>query len=193
MPYRIFKSFPALFLLLLYVKYGPLNWELLQWPNRLPVQSNYYMSISQPIKIASWFCNLPLIRLVVWISIVVLFALSSLVKLVKSHSYKESLLSPKWVNFWKIFQQLLSPLRPWRKQAPLIAAECDKMLSTYYVSQFLRFSDPPSPLHQQSSAIAWSPLPPSSAFVSIWPTPPLSMHSRKTHFLLWNDNCILVV
>ena len=57
-----------------------------------------------------------------------------------------------------------------------------KGLSTYYVSQFHWFSDPPSPPRQQSSAIAWPPLPPSSVFVSIWPTPPLSMHSRKTHF-----------
>ena len=46
-----------------------------------------------------------------------------------------------------------------------------KGLFTYYVSQNQGFLDPPSPLCQQWSAFGLPPLPPSSAFVSIYPTP----------------------
>ena len=55
---------------------------------------------------------------------------------------------------------------------------CVKGLSTYYVSQFRGFADPPSPPRQQSSAIA---LPPSSAMVSICLTPPPPLVSLRQH------------
>ena len=54
----------------------------------------------------------------------------------------------------------------------------NKGLFTYYVSQFRRFSDPPSPPRPQSSAFG---------------RPPLSKYSRKTLFLILNNNGILVV
>ena len=57
----------------------------------------------------------------------------------------------------------------------------DKGLSTYYVSQFRGFADPPSPPRQQSSAIALPPLPPSSAMVSICLTPPPPLVSLRQH------------
>ena len=47
-----------------------------------------------------------------------------------------------------------------------------KGLFTYYVSQNHGFLDPPSPLRQQWSSFGLPPLPPSSAIVSIWLTPP---------------------
>ena len=45
--------------------------------------------------------------------------------------------------------------------------------------------DPPPPPRQQSSAFAWPPLTPSSAFVILWPTPPLLIYSRKN--TIWYD------
>ena len=53
-----------------------------------------------------------------------------------------------------------------------ISLEVRKGLFTYYVSQNQGFLDPPSPLRQQWSAFGLLPLPPSSAMVSFWLTPP---------------------
>ena len=54
-----------------------------------------------------------------------------------------------------------------------------KGLFTYYVSQKQEFVDPPSPLGQQWSSFGWPPLPPSSAIVSIWMTPPPPLVSLR--------------
>ena len=85
---------------------------------------------------------------------------------------------------------------PWLRGCPHITSANFRGFQTPpppLVSNRQQLPYPPSPPRQQSSAFAWPPLPPSSAFVSIWPTPPLSLYSRKTHFLIWNINGILVV
>ena len=94
-------------------------------------------------------------------------------------NFAETLQSIKWILrtefLWRVKQS-------WRSRENRFAhQQCNKGLFTYYVSQNQGFLDPPSPLRQQWSAFGLPPLPPSSAMVSIWLTPPPPFVSFRQH------------